>query len=308
MPKEGRYYVEYLGWKETRGLYGKEFTEPIVQKLLARQQLSRSVNRMTVKVTRDNIQITQIKTHPNGKSEKVRYPPVQICDVSFVYQCKSPNADIVSCIFLGYNYYTHCASHVHTYRFDSPSTATSFVRLINTLIGQDEYKERILAMERDLYEIGRTGTQQSSLEKDNISSDSCHSPNSSDSGYGRAYPTPEEALKQRKDIVIKKSPRQSQVQAMSPAALTVQAELEQKLSMQETQDAPILLPPKDYDTIVRRHGHLSIRAKVKQRSIIGANSIFQAPATSDANNNPGKKHSSLSTVNYVTYSLNLNIE
>lgn len=297
MPREGRYYVEYLGWKETRGLHGNDYTDPVVKKLYSRRQSEGGMHRMTIKITRDDLQISQHKTGSNGKTSKIKYPAQPMCDVSYVAQCSPPYTDVVGCIFLGYNMYTHCAAHVHGYRFDSPDTAAMFAKQVNSIIAQSEYRQRIMAMEQDLSQLGHVNARTNGHGgHDMIGSDAgsygSHSPISSDSGVPHevSYPTAEEALKARKDIVIKRSASQKKQQ--SPKLFsTLQDELSHKLSMQEQKETPILLPPKDYDTIVRRYGHLSIRAKVKQRSIVGADSIFRSTipesssASSDGNNN-----------------------
>mgnify|MGYP001794796144 CR=1 FL=1 len=285
-PSEGRFYVEYLGWKETWGLYGSDFTDPIVHKLLTRRQSQ--LHRMTIKVGKEKLQIYQNTSGSRGRSQKVRYPSVPLCDVSYVTQSLPPNADVVSCIFLGYNTHTRSATHVHAYRFDSPETAGIFIQLLASLIDVPEFKQRILAMERDLSEFGYIRQERtSSGSTGSEASNGPHSPNSSDSGYyGHGqYPTAEQALKQRKDIVIKRSSK-TPVQPSAQQLNSIHAELEQKLSLQNQRGAAILLPPKDYDTIVRRHGHLSIRAKVKPRSVVGAESIFAAEKPAgDSNNN-----------------------
>ena len=306
MPKEGRFYVEYLGWKETRGLYGSENTDPIVSKLLTRQKTARQLHRMTIKINGDELQVSQEKSD-QGKTKKIKYPPQPMCDVSYVSQCAPPNTDVVCCIFLGYNMYTQCAAHVHSYRFDSPDTATIFVKLVNSYIERPEFRQRIVAMERDLVELGHVSSRSSPRNSRNLplsinpdmGSDAgslgSHSPNSSDSGLPRSYGTAEEALKQRKDIVIKRTTSQKEKQPPAKLFTTIHDELQHKLTLQQEKEAAILLPPKDYDTIVRRHGHLSIRAKVVTRSpysgsssIMGPGSIFEDRSkvkADDSNNN-----------------------
>ena len=280
MPKEGRFYVEYLGWKETRGLHGSEYTDPITAKLLNRR--SSRLHRMTIKVTKDELQITEHVTTPNGKPQKIKYPAQQICDVSYVTQSAPPHTDVVSCIFLGYNSKTQCAAHVHAYIFDSSDTATIFVKLLNSLIEQPNYRQRIFAMEKDLFQLVHGEfTGHDTLGSDGASYDS-HSPNSSDSGLPpRHYPSAEEALKARKDIVIKRTPSQKK-SGKSSLYDNVQDELAHKLTLQQEKEMPILLPPKDYDTIVRRYGHLSIRDKVKKRAVVGSDSFFAPPVLKTA--------------------------
>ncbi|XP_067931195.1 uncharacterized protein [Watersipora subatra] len=281
MPREGRFYVEYLGWKEARGLHGRKYVDPVLSKLLSRNKSTKKLRRMTIKVSREELQITQEVTSEKGKAQKIKYPAQQMCDVSYVSQYTSPNANVVGCIFLGYNSKTNCAAHVHGYVFDSSETAAIFVKLISTLIAQEEYRQRVLAMEHDLLELGhhkeRSG-QYESMHQDTMGSDGAShgslSPNSSDNGFSRHYPTADEALKARQDIVIQRSASQRKTETASKLFENVQDELSHKLTLQQEKELPILLPPKDYDTIVRRYGHLSIRGKVKQRSVIAADSIF----------------------------------
>ena len=282
--KDGkRYYVEYLGWKESRGLYGREFTEPVIKELLARRREA-ELPKMTIKVNDKEIQISQELTKSSSKRDKTKYPGIPTKDTAFVIQGFYPDADVVACIFLGYNPYTKCAIHVHVYRFDSEGTARMFTDHVTSIIDKPEFRSRILGIEKDLVELGhinlrqqrdvssRPGLRHSSDGSDGYSYGT-QSPQSANS-LSPSYPTPEEALKQRPDIKIPKSPRQTKPdQNVKRIFSSLQEELEYKMRLA---DAPILLPPKDYDTIVRRHGKLDFRDEVKatSRSIVGPNGIF----------------------------------
>jgi len=287
MSREGRFHAEYLGWKETRGLYGFAFTEPIVAKLLLRQSSAPDSYRITMKIKRGELHIVQSKS---SARQKVKYPAVPLMDISFVTQSPSPNADVVSCIFLGYNSRTHCAAHAHVYRFDSADSAAGFVRMVNSAISRPEYRQRVIGMEHDLAELGHVVPSRLSVEVEGVmrtrgsdgGSYGSPSPNSSDGERLPMYPSAEEALRQRKDIVITKTAPKPELKGAKLFG-NIQEELEHKLA--KTTEAPILLPPKDYDTIVRRYGHLSIRDRVKPRSIIGNQGVFQ---TDTATSTPNK--------------------
>lgn len=279
--KEGRYYVEYLGWKESSGLYGREFTEPVIRELLARRRLNSELPKMTIKLNSTELQISQeIIKKSGGKPEKTKYPSIPTKDASFVIQGLYPDTDVVACIFLGYNPYTKCAIHVHIYRFDSETTAKMFVNHLSSIIDRPEYRNRILGIEKDLSEIGHV-TLRRQLEATSVQSPR-HNSEGSDNGYGTRspvsssslspqYPTADEALKQRSDIRIQKVAKTPEPDKnVKRMFSSLQEELEYKMNLEE---APILLPPKDYDTIVRRHGHLEIRDEIKA-SIIGPNGIF----------------------------------
>lgn len=281
--KEGRYYVEYLGWKESRGLFGREFTEPVIKELLARRR-NDELPRMTIKLNNNELQISQEAVAKTGaKPEKTKYPAIPVKDAAFVIQGLYPDTDVVACIFLGYNPYTKCAIHVHVYRFDSADTAGVFVRHLGSITSKPEFRSRILGIEKDLADMGHVTLRQQ-LESSNPSprhnsggsdgySYGTHSPQSADS-LSPKYPTVEEALKKRQDIKLQKSPKRVEPDKhIRRAFSSLQEELEYKMGLE---DEPILLPPKDYDTIVRRHGHLEIRDEVKatSRTIVGPNGIF----------------------------------
>ena len=275
-----RYYVEYLGWKESRGLFGREFTEPVIKELLARRR-NLELPRMTIKVNNNEIQISQeLEKKASSKRDKTKYPGIPTKDASFVIQGLYPDTDVVACIFLGYNPYTKCAIHVHVYRFDSETTARMFVDHLSGIIDKPEFRDRILGIEKDLADIGhvalrhqrdastRPGARHSSDGSDGFSygTQSPHTPDS----MSPSYPTAEEALKQRQDIKIQKSAPVKPDKNVKRMFANLQEELEYKMNMA---DAPILLPPKDYDTIVRRHGKLDIRDEVKG-TIVGPNGVF----------------------------------
>lgn len=282
--KEGSYYLEYIGWKEAPGIYGREFTEPVIKELLARQRHHVELPKMTIKLNSKEIQISQtVMKKSGGKPEKTKYPPIATKDVTFVTSGMYPDNDVVACIFLGYNPYTKCAVHVHVYRFDSADTASIFVQHLSAIIDRPDFKERIIGIEKDLAEIGHVKirsqfhkTDNNNLLGNSAGSDGMsygsRSPLSSDS-LSPKYPTAEEALKQRRDITIQKSKKPVEPdQKTKKAFSSLHEEFEYKVNLQE---APILLPPKDYDTIVRRHGKLDFRDEIKaSQSILGPNGIF----------------------------------
>jgi len=285
--KEGRYYVEYLGWKESRGLYGREFTEPVITELLARRR-NLELPKMTVKVSNQELLISQeVQGRGGGRPEKSnKYPSIPIKDVSFVIQGLYPDGDVVACIFLGYNPYTKCAIHVHVYRFDSEATAAMFVSHVNSIISNPTMRSRIISIEKDLSDLGHVVMrQQLAPAERKVSHRRYYSEGSEGASYGMqlsyspeslspAYPSAEEALKGRTDIKITKSRKPVEDQkAVRRNFRSLHEELEYKMNLQE---APILLPPKDYDTIFRRHGRLGIRDEVKRSSqtILGPNGVF----------------------------------
>lgn len=279
MSKDERYYVEYLGWKETAGLYGREFTDPIVEQLLRRTRHSK-LPKLTLKLNREHIAITQEVFKKKSRPEKVRYPLVAARDVAFSAQSSAPDADVVACIFLGYNPLTQCAVHVHVYRFDSANTARLFDCRVRDIIGVPEYRQRMLGVESYLAELGHVRRRRSGTAADGGGGRYGVPPPRVNDDQVFRYLTPAEALRLRGDIVIRRAPRPAgddgdDDDGRQNPFESVKEELEYKLK----QRAPLLLPPKDYDTVVRRHGHVDIRDEVKSRhaSIVGSNAIFASP-------------------------------
>ena len=120
--KKAQYYVWYLGWKECRGVYGREHTEPIAKELVYRRKHD-VLPKLTIEVSKRELKIVQLVEKRSGKSgggaakvDRLRYPPVPAKDVTYAVQALSPDEDVVACIYLGYNPVSGCAVHVHCYR------------------------------------------------------------------------------------------------------------------------------------------------------------------------------------------------
>lgn len=168
--------------------------------------------------------------------------------------------------------------HVHVYRFDSPDTAKSFVNFLNYIISMNI--ERTNQIEQQLIEKGHiddprernmapvSPRPQPNMDyrlesSDGMSDRAFHddsgadSASFSDEGYPSGSDDIEPDLQSLKDAVPFDS---------------VTDELKTRLRLTETQGAaPLLLPPKDYDTVVRRHGDIEKAGKRKclQIPIIG---------------------------------------
>ena len=152
--KKAQYYVWYLGWKECRGLGGREFTEPIAKQMVARRR-GEILPKLTIEVSKKELKIVQLVDTKKGKIDKLKYPPVQARDVTYAVQTLSPDEDVVSCIYLGYNPTTQGAVHVHVYRCDSVETARLFVDHLNTIISLPEHMDRARRIEQELVAKGQ---------------------------------------------------------------------------------------------------------------------------------------------------------
>lgn len=247
--------MEYLGWKESRGVYGREFTEPIVRELINRRRGQNDLPKLTLQVSKKEVKITQEVDKKKGRIEKVKYPPIPAQDVTYAVQALSPDKDVVACVYLGYNPYTKCAVHVHIYRLDSEQTAEMFVQHLTQLTALPEHQNRLRKIEKDLAAKGQINSRYVNDGETSNHSGSGSSRSPPGSGGGAV----EKQVKN--DIANDITPYDS-----------LAAELHHKLHSQD--EAPLLLPPKDYDTICRKHGNLINvqNRRSKQDNIVGSQS------------------------------------
>ena len=271
--RKAQYYVMYLGWKECRGVAGREFTEPIVKDLF-RKRSTDYLPKLTLEVSKKEIKINQIvEKDQKGKPkiDKRKYPPIPTKDVTYAVQALSPDEDTVACIYLGFNPRTQCAVHVHVYKCDSVQTAESLVEHINQVISNPEHEKRVGKIEAELVKKGQivgrsanedrseSGSESNSTEKldrrdmrlpripsvEKQSPPPVRSQQNNSYGYPQDYqqypqdyppnhysPLDEEALKEERDREMSQS---------------LADEFKQRL--QGGIQSPMLVPPKDYDTV-----------------------------------------------------------
>jgi len=169
--------------------------------------------------------------------------------------------------------------HVHVYRFDSPDTARTFVRYLNDIVSMNAV--RTDQIERQLVEQGQIedfrARSMAPIEhrpkpnmnyrfdsSDGMSDRAFHD----DSGADSASFSDDGFPSTGSDEI---DPDLQSLKECVPFD-SVTDELKARLKLTETQGAaPLLLPPKDYDTIVRRHGDLDKASKRKclQIPIVG---------------------------------------
>lgn len=268
--KKAQYYVWYLGWKEVRGVWGREFTEPITRELITRRRHD-DLPKLTIEVTRKELKINQLIEKKKGKIEKLKYPPIPAKDITYGIQALSPSEDVVSCIYLGFNPQTRCAVHVHVYRCDSPETAEIFAAHLNNLIEIPEHKQRIWKIEADLVVKGQivprpsafVGSAQSEAasttaetiddRSDILTTLDRHSHYDDRDHYEERNRYPDDRLPPTE--FDRKPPSPEPTIQFEDIYDSVTAELKSKLLGKEIV-GPILLPPKDYDTIHRKAGAL----------------------------------------------------
>eukprot|EP00095_Tigriopus_kingsejongensis_P002150 snap_masked-scaffold248_size238799-processed-gene-0.8 protein:Tk02150 transcript:snap_masked-scaffold248_size238799-processed-gene-0.8-mRNA-1 annotation:"hypothetical protein L798_05970" len=244
------YYVWFLGSKESRGLRGPEYIRPVVHYLLERN----ADIKLTLQVSGKGLKIVQTPEKIKRRSISV---PISHSDgikqfvphssITSVYQSEAPNDDVVSCILLLSTPGTDCPLFVHSYRCDSSETAAHLKGQLQALIEKPENLAKYDEIEGKLVEKGllagpsrgndkfkRTGSSSSKIGSDGRSLG-----RSSDSGGSELNPNA--PVHPDKLVTLYDS---------------LAAELREKLNS-KGKHAPLLLPPRDYDTMHRSKGNLS---------------------------------------------------
>ena len=263
---------------------GTRYTDPVIHDLRKKARKWKYAPKLTLQVSKKEMKITQDLQEEKKKGKKIKtikFPIIPSRDITYAVQAVSPvdgsPDDIVACIYLGYVPRTQRYVHVHVYRFDSPETATTFVRFLNQIIAT--FADRTADIQRQLI-------QQGHIEDPRGTSSRPYNPphhnmnyrfNSSDGMSDRAFNEDsaadsgsfsDDAFPSGSDEI------DADLQSLREAVPfdSVTDELKTRLRLTETNNAaPLLLPPKDYDTIVRRHGHLDKADKRKclQIPIVG---------------------------------------
>ncbi|XP_064653269.1 uncharacterized protein LOC135503589 [Lineus longissimus] len=293
--KKAQYYVCYLGWLESGGIRGHEFTDPVIYELLqrVRQQYNMAITKLTVQIGKKEIKLTQEMEKGRTKVEKVKYPAIPAKDLTFACQGPAPDDDIVAAIYLGYNPQTRRAVHVHVYRCDSPETAARMVGHLSQLIDLPDHKNRLVKVEKELEQKGFvSGHSQGRPPPQILHRDSSDSTNSGSDRVDGNSVIP--ILNGRHKAGSTGSSGGSGAGSEGkeaptlPAYDSVAAELRDKLQRRNKQ-IPILLPPRDYDTISRSHGKVDIGLDVvdapPERRKISEHSLGSRTSSHSASDN-----------------------
>ncbi|CAK1590273.1 unnamed protein product [Parnassius mnemosyne] len=231
--KKASYYVWFLGAQESRGLRGEEFALPAIR-LLEERARDLEPFKVTLQVSHKGLKIIQ-NVSAKGKQQTIKHFIPHGSITSAVVQ-----GDVVACVLLLYNPITGCPVHVHAYRCDSDHTAEMLFTHLQALIERPENQKKFADIERKLQMRGALPSK-----KPPDSSLGSEVSRESDSGS-----TEERCVANLYDSLA--------------------AELKQKLS---TGKSPILLPPRDYDTVHRQKGNLSNidTRRCLNQSIVGVN-------------------------------------
>ncbi|BFZ04637.1 hypothetical protein BsWGS_07676 [Bradybaena similaris] len=268
LSKKSKFYVEFLGWMECRGVRGHKYTDPVMRELRRRQKNMDAPPKLTIEVNRKELKITQSVPDKGRKGfKKVKFPTIPTRDVTYVQQAIRPGDgrldDTVACIYLGYMPRTQRYVHVHVYRFDEAKTAALFATQMAAIV-EDNY-DRIQKVEIDLAKRGEIEDARM------MPSDNQSDARTTDSAVGSASSSgsnEESSAFSNEDI----DPDLQSLRDVQPFD-SVTDELKYRL---QVADRPLLLPPKDYDTIRRGHGNLKEvnRRRCLNLNIVGENAVL----------------------------------
>ncbi|KAH1011819.1 hypothetical protein HUJ04_001106 [Dendroctonus ponderosae] len=241
--KKSSYYVWFLGAKESKGLRGSEYIVPVIRHLEEREKDVEPF-KVTLQVSHKGLKIIQNIVSQGQKSSKPKNETIKHFiphnTITYVYQ----HEDIISCILLLFNPVTKCPLHVHAYRCDSLETASHLKQQLQILIDRPENQKKMSEIENRLKPVEKMKKLESS-----IGSDTGASTRESESSEER--------------FAMENS-------RISSLYDSVAAELRAKLGKK---NSPILLPPRDYDTVHRQKGNLT---GIELRRCLNANIVGQS--------------------------------
>ncbi|XP_013773069.1 uncharacterized protein LOC106458155 [Limulus polyphemus] len=226
------YYVWFLGAKESKGLKGGQYIRPVLYELLEKERELEPM-KVTLQVSNKGLKIIQnVSRKINGEKSESNKHFIPKQAITSVTQESNPHDDIVCVILVIYNALMKCAIHVYAYRCDSVETATTLRNQISLLIENQKM-------------LGETETHLTAkgflFPRRKLNSDG-HSTRTDDSDQSDDFFSSDQDMlgKCTENIA---SPYDS-----------VAAELRERFNNRNS--CPILLPPKDYDTVSRRQGKL----------------------------------------------------
>jgi len=250
------FYVWFLGARECRGLRGEEYVRPIVRYLKKKEEECEPP-KVTLQIWPKGIKLV---------ADSLRHL-VPSHAVTYVSQGQPPEDDIVSVILLLYNPITKCPVHLHAYRCDSVETADLLRQQLQGLIDLPENQKKIRDLEDRLQSQGLyPGAREKSDSRLLKSCDTGIGGSSADllatcnqsesdgeadrrSDHSAANERGRPSLNVNRNKVTGQSFTRSDQDRIARLYDSLAAELRDKLSGVLTgKAAPLLLPPRDYDT------------------------------------------------------------
>lgn len=236
--KKSSYYVWFLGAKESQGLRGDEYILPVVRHLIERERDIEPF-KVTLQVSHKGLKIIQNIITTNTKHSKPKNETIKHFIPHNTITCVLQHEDIVACILLLFNPVTKCPLHVHAYRCDSLETATLLKSQLQILIERPENQKKFTELEQRLKLKSNPQTKVLKTKKFDSSL------GSSDTGTTTSSARESESSDEQH--------RFNHETRIANLYDSLAAELRQKLGKND----PILLPPRDYDTVHRQKGNLT---------------------------------------------------
>ncbi|XP_050442200.1 uncharacterized protein LOC126846604 [Adelges cooleyi] len=253
--KKSSYYVWFLGAQECNNVRDVDCIVPIISALAERER-KMPPHKFTLQVSHRGLKIVHnavaTPSLPGGKISKSDLVKHLIPDHAIT--CVHRDQDLVAVILLLYNPVTKWPVHVHVYRCDSAETSALLSGQLQTLVDRPDNKRKLDEIESRL---------------------------SVPEPQPPPLPHRDNGRRERK----RESPPSSSSESGVPVATghmtslydSLAAELKKKLATGKKTGAPILLPPRDYDTVHRHRGNLNgidLR-RCMSTNIVGVNAAKQ---------------------------------
>ncbi|XP_059222599.1 uncharacterized protein LOC106095381 [Stomoxys calcitrans] len=258
--QKASYYVWFLGAEEAKGLRGNRVINSVLPYLIDRSRSQEPI-KVTLQVSHKGIKIIQ------GSSK--HFIPHSAITSSV------QTDDIVACVLLLYNPITKCPLHVHAYRCDSETTAEALNQQLQILINRPENQKRFEELESRLGIIPGMPPSKSSNHDEMIHKKEIHHQQQQQHSRTRHEAPPKRLLSsmgsdtgnstresEGSEDINGNSPMSRSPSGLKPLPLqqnnelfdSLAAELRAKLN---GNGPPLLLPPRDYDTVHRSKGNLA---------------------------------------------------
>ncbi|XP_058977750.1 uncharacterized protein LOC101896533 [Musca domestica] len=296
--QKASYYVWFLGAEEAKGLRGNRVINSVLPYLIDRSRSQEPI-KVTLQVSHKGIKIIQ------GSSK--HFIPHSAITSSV------QTDDIVACVLLLYNPITKCPLHVHAYRCDSETTAEALNQQLQILINRPENQKRFEELESRLGIIPGMPSGKNSSHDDLLNSKKESSLHHAAQHARSRHEAPPKRLLSSMGSDTGNSTRESEgsddingnsPMSRSPSGIkpplplqqqnnelfdSLAAELRAKLN---GNGPPLLLPPRDYDTVHRSKGNLAAieLRRCRNSLIVGSDRPAGSPnITAGSGSNGGGK-------------------
>ncbi|XP_061391009.1 uncharacterized protein LOC133326373 [Musca vetustissima] len=292
--QKASYYVWFLGAEEAKGLRGNRVINSVLPYLIDRSRSQEPI-KVTLQVSHKGIKIIQ------GSSK--HFIPHSAITSSV------QTDDIVACVLLLYNPITKCPLHVHAYRCDSETTAEALNQQLQILINRPENQKRFEELESRLGIIPGMPAAKNSSHDDllhNNKKESAQHHSQQQHSRSRHEAPPKRLLSsmgsdtgnstresEGSDDINGNSPMSRSPSGIKPPLPlpaqnnelfdSLAAELRAKLN---GNGPPLLLPPRDYDTVHRSKGNLAAieLRRCRNSLIVGSDRPAASPNISAGSN------------------------